>query len=875
MTVPNIGQTPEEQFYLRQYRRIRARGGTDLDFERYMDGLAPGTRESIRRSVAAEPESKGPENYLPDPGKIGGLSMAAWQGLTMSWGDEALGWLAGYGSYVKNVVTHPFASKAEWMKLQGEAEAHRDAVQESARELDAAFRQNHPILAAGGNMAGALLPILATGGAAAPEALGAQGAGRLAAIGKLAATGAGVGAVTAAGAADGPMSERAKSALIGGAAGAVVSPIAGAAFNVGARVLSAGINLLRKGAVAAASTVLGDDIGPRVAAAYQRLQQSWTDHMANSSLIGRVLDKTVRNRVQEVETLGNATTAWRGAREILADALARGGRSMDELLAEARARELQGIPSSVVDILDEKGAKEVVSLGIAAQGTRGEQQQMLMNELGLRADQSGKRTIAQLLKSVARDGRFGSQNAYEFADELETLRRAHTMLLRQTYYNRSIPMPPALQEGLARFPEMREAYELARRNAQAVDDALTGLRGGEIATPIPGSPRGIAVTGPRVTPPVPTTPTVTEVLSGEARLGNGPPIPSAPLKSGTAIPTRVFDYLPDALDEVINQSGRNLLKHNAIEVNQVQELRSSLLNIMDEVGGAEPNFALARRNYPSHAEWREAMAQGKGGTRKVGGVPVVRPRFHERTLEETLQELRGLAKASPALPEAYRLGALHDLADLVSTKDSKTLNLAKMLFDGRVPKTRSAAANAMQDKLRVLWGDTEGGAIVDMSDALFNEAISTERGASLVAALGRSESQGAALARMLVNVANVAQLGTLMPGGIPAPVGVAGAGLTYLLRRAQQNWSESVSDELSNLLAKGLDDPHGLSQLLESLKPLVQARARGRAVQAAVGSAAASTAVATPLTNPTSPSGIFPSDFDADAFVKRLSAAKK
>ena len=89
---------------------------------------------------------------------------------------------------------------------------------------------------------------------------------------------------------------------------------------------------------------------------------------------------------------------------------------------------------------------------------------------------------------------------------------------------------PSPDQALRAEAEQRLAQESAAQAAR---------KSKETFTPIPGSPRGFEVTGERETPPVPTTPTVTEILTGTfnprafaqdvaAAAPETPPVPTQP-----------------------------------------------------------------------------------------------------------------------------------------------------------------------------------------------------------------------------------------------------------------------------------------------------------------------------------------------------------
>ena len=187
-----------QEFLYRQALRITARGGSLGDVADYL-------QHAEQRPIRAVVEAQQDPTVDRDPGVIRGLAQQVLQGVTLFYGDEALGSLYGF--------------------LQGNPQMGRDLY----RQELAAFQAQRPLVASAAQLAGAVaLPL------AAPfRAAKALGAGQTLAAGTV---GAGVGAVAGAGATEGDLSDRAKAALwsapFGFALGAATVPVARVAGEV-------------------------------------------------------------------------------------------------------------------------------------------------------------------------------------------------------------------------------------------------------------------------------------------------------------------------------------------------------------------------------------------------------------------------------------------------------------------------------------------------------------------------------------------------------------------------------------------------------------------------------------------------------------------
>lgn len=172
--------------------------------------------------VAAEKDAVARVSAAP------GAERAFGQGVTAGWGDELDAGLASATTGVNNAIRRMTGQPDVGYGMSDAYHAVRDAT----ANADAQFRQQHPYIAAGSELAGSVLsPAAKLGGGFVGR--GASAVGRMT---RAAGVGAGYGAVAGAGAADGDLIDRAKGAGIGAMTGAA----AGAALSGGADLVGTG-----------------------------------------------------------------------------------------------------------------------------------------------------------------------------------------------------------------------------------------------------------------------------------------------------------------------------------------------------------------------------------------------------------------------------------------------------------------------------------------------------------------------------------------------------------------------------------------------------------------------------------------------------------
>lgn len=726
MTGPRIpdkgAMTPYQDFLYRQWARIKARGGTDQDWAKYLqhaEGLP------LRNIMNAPREDTG----APTPGLALGLSMSALQGITFGFGDEALGGLVG------------LATLATGGGIEQAANRQRQTT-EGFREQ----RANIPrkvgipgeILGAIANPANALLAPI-------------KGAGLLRTAGRVARVGAGAGAVTGAGEADGPISDRAKGALVGGTAGAILAPIVVGGAHLGGAGLKGSVNLL---------TRWGTALGERRGVGAPR------------------------------------------ARELLAQAIARDGLTVEQVVQRATQAQTQGAPVTIADLAGD----ETMALALAAQGIRGEAKRQLADELvGRQADQ-GARMLGQLFRAT----RLGTKNAYDAGEEILAHRQAEAAPLYAEAFHGTVNVTPKMRQ-LLQTPQMQDAYLLGRSIANAEDLAGIGqglpvpelfqtsvrgaLRPGERAQRIAGT-RGFEVTGARATPPDPSLPGTPRARSFQV----GGEIEQLAIPE--TLPIRALDYMKRGLDAVIERAGRE--ERPTLDRQLGRSLRQVLNDALAEVDAQSPVYARARATYRGHTEALEALQLGQEG-------------FLRKPPELIARELAAL---TPSQRELYRAGATQALADAIHGQTTEAPNIARRFFGGRA---HGNVERSMEQRIQTLFSDK--GAAQDFMDYVRTEAKITEGSGRL---LSRTPTPGVSASELAGGKTVVRrQVGTTL-------IGLA----QNLAARARAGWSEEVSDEVSNLFTKGLRDPQELQALLTSLRAYEHGLQR-QGLRRAVTSAAA------------------------------------
>jgi hypothetical protein len=398
--------SPAERDYLiRQGNSILVNGGSPEDvvnFARIHIGRVP---EMRRERIAASITTTG-GNPPQDPNMLLGLSTKAYQGATFGFGDEFVGTLMG--------ILPGGTTPAEGREM------YRDVLR-----------------AGTGSKIVDILAELAGGVATGATAARAVGLGS----GVLAQAGAGAagGVISGFGNETGTVSDRSKSALLGGAFGGVL----GGAFGIGAKFAAPFLK-------PAARAVLD-----RFGALQRRLPGlgSSEDH----------------------------------ARRVILDVLDAEGVPLETLRENVVALRANGVSPTLADA----GGEGTLALLAETLGSRTTAKQQLAEMLLERQAAQGERLSGSLFDSIFRGDKFGLRNAYDAVDDLsETMSRlaapdyieAHRLL---------VPVSGRMKTLIGGNPKLRAAYEEAKRIGDSMD--LTSEGQAELASgrlQIPALPSG-------------------------------------------------------------------------------------------------------------------------------------------------------------------------------------------------------------------------------------------------------------------------------------------------------------------------------------------------------------------------------------------------
>lgn len=369
-------QVGEEREMMRSAARILAQGGTKSDVADY-----------FYKGYGVRLNGYTPEAEMPSMSR--GLSMNALQGLTFGFGDEAMGAMLG-------LLTGTGASAG---------------IDDYRAELQK-FNDENPIKGIGAEIGGAAMLAPFVGGQNLPTLAARMGAGA-----KLGAAG---GAAFGAGNAEGGLSERAKGAAFGGAAGLVLGGLTPAMMFAGGTVTRP--------------------------VAQQAMQ--WTERLRGKAA---------------------GSTASATARRLAAEAISQdyGGdfgaieRELDKLIAT-------GAPVTFADLVKDNGDQFFK----AALQLRGPGKQRAIEELMTRQADQGDRITGKLFRTL----RLGSENAYDAADDLMASRRSMSERFYREAHKQEVKVTPELQKILD-DPIGQQAYEQGRLLAASEDLFEAGNKG--------------------------------------------------------------------------------------------------------------------------------------------------------------------------------------------------------------------------------------------------------------------------------------------------------------------------------------------------------------------------------------------------------------
>lgn len=420
---PRIQQRPISGFHFRylqqQVKGILENGGSEADAIRWLEleGAKPPKLPDLPQDPA-EAEK---------PGLLRGISMRALQGITLGFGDEAMGAMLG-------VLT---------------GEGARNGIDTYREELRL-WNEDHKKLGFAAEIAGGVLGFAAVGAIAgslrALAGLGAKAAPTIAAVKQsatlgrraLAATGQGAafGALSGAGHATGDfsqISDRVREGVFGAIVGGVASPT-----------------------LVGAGRVAGTVVRP----------------------LARAGTRGLTSIQKAIPGIG---TPEQHARELLVRSIVDDGIDIAEARARAIAMQQTGTPVSVLDLAGDK----TMQLARNATELRSPEKTKAIETLLGRQAEQGERLSAGLFRRIFRDDKLGLRNAYETEDALITLRKSASDPHYRAAFQENVTLTPRMKE-LLMHPEIRKAYHIGRQ--LSIDEDIAGIGHGLPVPAIPDAP---------------------------------------------------------------------------------------------------------------------------------------------------------------------------------------------------------------------------------------------------------------------------------------------------------------------------------------------------------------------------------------------------
>jgi hypothetical protein len=471
-------------------------------------------------------------------------------------------------------------------------------------------------------------------------------------------------------------------------------------------------------------------------------------------------------------------SAQRGAREHLREAIELDGKTATQLADEAERLIELGVPVALPELLGTNG----MELARAAQGFRTPQVQQIVTQYAARQSGQGGR----LLDDMGRATKMGLQNSYDLAEQWGAIRFSKS----QPFYKESFQQSFKVTDGMKKMlndPTWRNAYE-AGRAISLVEDAAGMNRGLPVpsfeqavvkgsklksgtAKPIAGT-KGIEVTGP--TPPFdiknykksPLTGVMTKAVPEDVTGSAGA------IEIPDDLPIRALDYMKKGLDQMILKADKE-----GVPMSQAlkRALRTQLNGVLDEVDN--PAYKMGRQIWSDYSQKLEALELGRTG-------------FMKKAPELVRKEL-----AASKDKEAYKIGALQDLADIIhGVGGPESADIAQRHFGARL---YSAEGRTNLRRLQELIDDPVEAQI--FADRVAGEVAITRTTKNLgKEAMPRPQAS----ARKLDPPGVVRRLAQKIPGKGPIK---------------PSEYAIAKGNEITSLMAKGLDDPYELVAMLRTL----------------------------------------------------------
>ena len=598
--------SPAERSYLNvQANSIRISGGSEADIVNFVQnhvGLPP--EERREGLVAGITETGGPEI---EPSLVLGLPVRLYQGFSWGFGDDFIG--TTMGLFTQLPGGSPPLSAQEGRDL------YREILQAGTGNKFLDFVTE---------MAG-----LAVTGGFAVKALGAGTGLTMGAIKGNALLGGAGAALEGFGRGEGNVTERAKSALVGGVFGGTLG------LGIGA-VAAVGAPLVRAPARAIADKLKGLDmvqsVLPNIGTSSDHARRVILEVMESTSPETGI--SPINQLRQRVATLREA-----GVSPTLADA---GDDTMLALMGETFNFRTPASQETFELIMERQAGQ-------------------------------GGRLSGDMFENVFEGIKFGGENAYSAVDKLTRTMNTLAEPLYEESHRLMMPVSPRFIELMQSSPTLRASYEIGRRLGQEMD--ITRL--GQAATTagrltIPEIPTGALLeAGEQGLLSLNLTPERMQELA-DLSLSRGRESSLTELAGSsfpTEIPIRAIDFMQQGLRQV---KERLLNKPKGLDMKKFQALNDTLEEILEEAEGAASVFEEARSTWAGFSAARDAVEMGRG--------------FSGKAPEVIRQEITRLGKRHASNADLYRLGVMQDIVETVRGPISKreSADVAREIFGGRL-----------------------------------------------------------------------------------------------------------------------------------------------------------------------------------------------
>jgi len=469
------------------------------------------------------------------------------------------------------------------------------------------------------------------------------------------------------------------------------------------------------------------------------------------------------------QRLPGVNTAEQHAKEMLVRGLVQDGVTIEEATRRIMAMQTSGTTPTLLDIAGDA----TLRLGKETVSSRTPAKQRLAEILLGRQAEQGDRISTRLFSQIFRGDRLGLRNVEEASSQLHAARKALSAGPYQQAFQETVEITPRMRQILS-TKAFQRAYNIGRQIAEDIE-APAGIGIGLDIPLLPNIQRTLGATTPE----------------GAAAV--------AQLQSKlfpTSLPVRALDYTKRGLDAVIRKG----FEGKSIDKPAARGLRSMLNELLGAVDDQVPTYAEARAIYRGFSEADDALQLGR--------------EFLGQSPDKVRQIMNGLA---PQERDFYRLGAANALYQQVTNVANEGADIARNYFGGRLFGGTSKAG----ERIRALFVDAP-----EVADD-FMRMVAAETRISHTSAATRGAVRGSLQAAEEVAEGStpVVRGGGLVTGAV---LTAASAGRTGV-QRLRGAWLNDVTDELSLLFTKGLNDPRELSTLLDELATIA-ARNKSKAL---------------------------------------------